>query len=242
MAVLMGIGGFVSGIFALRHCFFFQVQLQNLKTGEPIEETMRGYGYFAREIEPGQTPDYQNCVAYTPIEENETFNDWWFKSGQFFNTFALALGGLGMLIIMSTCCLAFHVHMFEKLLLWIYLLAGICQGLGFLGFGTQFCATHICKVGPGTAMAISAFMMWLTCANTVKSMPEALPPEEFNDEDDNYDSDDDDMYYYDEEKEEEYHSDDEVKDVNDNDQNSPGRPRPPEREPSEASVTKPEVV
>ena len=204
---------------------------------------MRGYGYFAREIDPGEPPDYQNCVAYTPNEENETFNDWWFKSGQFFNTFALALGGLGMLIIMSTCCLAFHVHMFEKLLLWIYLLAGICQGLGFLGFGTKFCATQICKVGPGTAMAISAFMMWLTCANTVKSMPEALPPEEFNDDDDNYDSDDDDMYYYDEEKEEEeYDSDDEVKDVNDNDQNSPDRPRPPEREPSEASVTKPELV
>jgi len=207
---------------------------------------MRGYGYFAREIEQGETPDYQNCRAYTVMEEQETFNDWWFKSGQFFNTFALALGGLGMLIILSSCCLAFHPAMFEKLLLWIYLLAAISQGLGFLGFGTKFCATHICKVGPGTAMAISAFMMWLTCANTVKSMPEALPPEDY-DPDENYDSDDDDMYYYDDkEKDDEnsYDSDDEVRDVNDqngpapDDQNRPA----PERDTSKASVTTPEIV
>jgi len=267
MAVLLAVAGFVSGIFSIRHCFFFQVQLKNLETGEPIEETMRGYGYFAREIEPGQIPDYQNCVAYTPIEENETFADWWFKAGQFCNSIALALGGLGMLILCTTCCLAFHTHMFEKLLLWIYLLAAIFQGLGFLGFGTNFCATHICKVGPGTAMAISAFMMWLTVANTVKSTPEALPPEELAD-DDHYDSDDDDdMYYYDEEK---YDSDEEVYDVNDS--KSPQKPyedkprddsdgdgeeeidddkdkddryddRPgPERTPSQASVTKPEIV
>merc|ERR1712083_727117 len=111
--------------------------------GEPIEETMRGYGYFSREIEPGEQPDYQNCRDYTYEEENLTFNDWWFKYGQFFSCLALALGGLGMLIITGTCCLAFHTHMFEKLLLWIYLLAAIFQGLGFLGFGTEFCATHI---------------------------------------------------------------------------------------------------
>jgi hypothetical protein len=257
MAVILAIASFVSGIFSIRHCFFFQVQLQNLKTGEPIEDTMRGYGYFAREIEPGQQPDYQNCVAYTPIEENETFNDWWFKYGQFFNCLALALGGLGMVIIMTTCCLAFHTHMFEKLLLSIYLLAAVSQGLGFLGFGTNFCATHICKVGPGTAMAISSFMMWLTVANTVKSTPEALPPEELAEDDDPYDSDDDDMYYYDDEKaesdeyesesgeeEEEYedeHSDGDEDDSDDEDKKKTTRPKN-ERTPSQASVTKPEIV
>ena len=254
MAVVLAVSSFVSGIFSIRHCFFFQVQLQNLKTGEPIEDTMRGYGYFSREIEPGQQPDYQNCVAYSAIEENETFNDWWFKYGQFFACLALALGGLGMLIILTTCCLAFHTHMFEKLLLWIYLLAAIFQGLGFLGFGTNFCATHICKVGPGTAMAISSFMMWLTVANTVKSTPEALPPEELADDDEPYDSDDDDMYYYDDEKaESEYESDDgddeedeseeESEDEDEGKDRKPDRKRPgAERTPSQASVTKPEIV
>jgi hypothetical protein len=263
MAVIMAVAGFVSGIFSIRHCFFFQVQLQNLETGEPIEETMRGYGYFSREIEPGEAPDYQNCRAYSQQENDITFNDWWFHYGQFFSTLALALGGLGMLIILTTCCLAYHTHMFEKLLLWIYLLAAIFQGLGFLGFGTNFCATHICKVGPGTAMAISSFMMWLSCANTVKSTPEALPPEELADDDDPYDSDDDDMYYYDEDKEP-YNSADEVYDVNDDkkkkrdddryddenygdeeDDDAESDPKgrgQPERTPSQASVTKPEIV
>jgi len=258
MAVVLAISSFVSGVMSIRHCFFFQVQLQNLKTGEPIEETMRGYGYFSREIEPGEQPDYQNCRAYTPIEENETFGDWWFKYGQLFNCLALALGGLGMLIITATCCLAFHTHMFEKLLLSIYLLAAIFQGLGFLGFGTEFCATHICKVGPGTATAISSFMMWLTVANTVKSTPEALPPEELADDDDPYDSDDDDMYYYDDEKadsdyesdeeeedayydEDEEDSDDDEKKKKRRDSDRSGRPNP-ERTPSQGSVTKPEIV
>ncbi|CAB9498667.1 expressed unknown protein [Seminavis robusta] len=253
MAVILAVVAFVSGIFSIRHCFFFQVQLQNLETGEPIEFTMRGYGYFSREIEPGEEPDYQNCRAYTVLEEQETFNDWWFHYGQFFNTLALALGGLGMLIIATTCCLAFHTHMFEKLLLWIYLLAAIFQGLGFLGFGTNFCSTHICKIGPGTAMAISAFFMWLTVANTVKSTPEALPPEELADDDDPYDSDDDDMYYYDDDKVEQYsdyESDDESddsgrkkkkkRDHDDDESDDEESEFDPNR--SQASSTKPEIV
>ena len=133
--------------------------------------------------------------------------------------------------------------MFEKLLLWIYLLAAIFQGLGFLGFGTNFCATHICKVGPGTSMAICSFMMWLTVANTVKSTPEALPPEELAEDDDPYDTDDNDMYYYDDEKEEsEYESDNDEEDDKELNKNDNDRPGQPERTPSQASVTKPEIV
>lgn len=218
-----------------------------MDTGEPIEGTMRGYGFFAHQVDPGEPPDYQQCIAYTPAQTQLNFNDWWFNYAKVFITLSLALGGLGMLIIFTTCCLAFHTHMFEKLLLWIYLLASICQGLAFLAFGNKFCAEHICKVGPGTAMGISTFMMWLTCANTVKSTPEALPPEEIA-EDDHYDSDDDDdMYYYDdEEKEYEYESDEEVYDVNDSrdqqrNSSDEGRPQQ-ERTPSQQSLTKPEIV
>lgn len=260
MAVAVAIGAFVSGVFSVRSCFFFQVQLDNELTGEPIEETMRGYGYFSREVEIGEDPDYDSCIAYTPEELKDTFNDWWFKYGQFFATLALALGGLGMLIICTMCCLAFHLHMFEKLLLWIYLLAAICQGLAFFGFGTHFAKENICKVGPGTGMAISAFMMWLTVANTVKSTPEALPPEEYRGGDDNYDSDDDDdMYYYDDEDgdDDDNMGDDKKDDFRDEDDrqefdvasesqqsesDAPSRQGGPNRTPSEQSVTKPEIV
>ena len=153
-----------------------------------------------------------------------------------------------MLIILTTCCLAFHTHMFEKLLLWIYLLAAIFQGLGFLGFGANFCSTYICKVGPGTAMALSSFMMWLTVANTVKSTPEALPPEELADDDEPYDSDDDDMYYYDDEKEEyeseseEHDDEDEFEDEDESDSDDEDEKKRNQRRPSEASSTKPEIV
>lgn len=249
MSITLSAGAFVAGVFAIRTCFFFQVQLQE-SDGEPIEGTMRGYGFFSHEIDPGETPDYEQCVAYTTEQLETNFNDWWFNYGKVFITMALALGALGMLIIFTTVCLAFHTHMFEKLLLWIYLLAAIFQGLAFLAFGNKFCADNICKVGPGTAMAISSFMMWLTCANTVKSTPEALPPEEIAADDDRYDSDDDDdMYYYDEEeKEYEYESDedeDEVYDVNDQreQRRKEGDRRPqPERDESQQSFTKPELV
>jgi len=151
--------------------------------------------------------DYDSCVNYSAEEYDVTFNDWWFSYGKMFFIMAVALGGLGAVIISTTCCFAYHTHMFEKLLLWIYLFAAIFQGLAFLGFGTHHCATYICKVGPGTQFAISSFFMWLTVANFVKSAPEALPPEHFgkdleddeHDDDDDYDSDDtddDNMYYY----------------------------------------------
>ena len=255
MSVVLSAGAFVAGVFAIRTCFFFQVQMME-PSGEPVEGSMRGYGFFSHEVDPGIEPDYEQCIAYQPAETEMNFDDWWFQYAKYFIIIALALGALGMLIIFTTCCLAFHTHMFEKLLLWIYLLAAICQGLAFLVFGNHFCSDYICKVGPGTAMGISTFMMWLTCANTVKSTPEALPPEEIGD--DEYESDDDDdMYYYDdEEKEYEYESDEEVYDVNDDrdqrrregenndsDEDGPERSRPqPEREASQQSVTKPEIV
>jgi len=176
----------------LNSCFFERIQLRD-EDDQPIVGTMRGYGFFAREIEQGEEADYSNCIAYSEAEMQNSFDDGFWDTGRTFAIMSMIFGSIGTLIVLATMCVAFHLHMFEKLLLWIYLLAAICQGFAFFAFGTDFCREHICRVGIGSGYAITAFFMLLVCANTVKSFPEALPPKSFDDDDSDseYESDDD---------------------------------------------------
>lgn len=147
---------------ALRNCFLFQVQLKNRMTGEPIEETMRGYGYFVREMEPGQESDYGLCVRYTPVEINETFNDTWFSAGKAFAQMGLITGILfcWSLLLVVFPAMPFPFCSQRGLAVFLYGVSFMSQGLQFLVFGTNFCATHICKVGPGTGSACLSFTFW----------------------------------------------------------------------------------
>jgi len=178
-SVLLGIIACVLSFMVLRHCFLFHVQLKNLATGEPIEETMRGYGYFAREAEPGQIPDYQSCVAYTPVEENETFDDWWFLTGKMCAARAAALGTISTVLLFICVVVLMSFKSFraiiircgscaiplKRVLFFIvigcYTTTTILQGLSFLVFGTKFCQNHICKVGEGTFWNMCAVFLWL---------------------------------------------------------------------------------
>jgi len=192
MAILSAVSAWYSGYSMLNSCFFERIQLRD-EDDQPIVGTMRGYGFFAREIEQGEEADYSNCIAYSEAEMQNSFDDGFWDTGRTFAIISMIFGSIGTLIVLATMCVAFHLHMFEKLLLWIYLLAAICQGFAFFAFGTDFCREHICRVGIGSGYAITAFFMLLVCANTVKSFPEALPPKSFDDDDSDseYESDDD---------------------------------------------------
>lgn len=173
LTLVVAILWLIFNVASIRSCFMFQVQLMNLKTKEAIEETMRGYGYFVREVEPGQVPDYGICVGYTPIEENETFNDTWFSAGKAFAQLGLITG---VLFCGSSLLLVFPVVPFpyfsrQRLLVFLFCVSLMSQGLQFLVFGTQFCATHICKGGPGTASACVAFFCWMMLGFVVSVPP-----------------------------------------------------------------------
>ena len=158
---------------SFRSCFMFQVQLMNVETKEPIEGTMRGYGYFAREIDPGEVPDYGTCVGYLPIEENETFNDTWFSAGKAFAKLGLSTGVLfcGGFLLLVFPVVPFPYFSRRRLFVFLFFVSMVSQGFQFLVFGTQFCATHICEVGAGTASACISFFCWVLLGFIVSIPP-----------------------------------------------------------------------
>lgn len=207
MGIILAVSGLVMNYYVLTSCFFQRITEVNPLNGEAIAGSERGYGFLAREADFGVQPDYQQCIYYPDEEYNELFHDGYMPAGKFFAIFSAALGSVGLCVLLLTCCLAFSPVMFERWLLWGYLLAACSMAFSMFIFGSQFCADNKCKIGQGGGYAISNFLFWCVMANTVKSMGEAPPPrgprgsggDDQNFEDDeNYDLDDEtgqDMFY-----------------------------------------------
>lgn len=172
-------------MYVMMSCFFQRVVIINPITGEPIQGSERGYGFLSRESDYGVTPDYRKCLFY-PVDEEELIFDGWMKSGKAFAFMSGILGFVCFCVLMLACCLAFSPSMWERWLLWMYLFAAVFIALSFLSFGSDFCSQNDCKVAQGGGWAISTFLFWIICANVVKSMPHALPLDEWDE-----DSDDD---------------------------------------------------
>jgi hypothetical protein len=189
--------------YVLHSCYMQRIKLINPVTGDTIPGSERGYGFFARETDYGLESDFADCSRYTSQEYDLIF-DGWMQSARFFAFVSMFLGGIAFLVLFSSCMCAFSANMFERWLLWGFILAGCATGLMFLVFGSEHCKENHCKVAAGSGYAISAFMFWLSTANTVKSMGGAMPKSKNNNRRRNRnnkneeDEDDvDDLYYED---------------------------------------------
>ena len=189
MAVILAMSGLVMNGYVLTSCYFQRIALLNPLNGEPIKGSERGYGFMSREADFGIQPDYQECIYYPGDEYDELFHDGWMPAGKLFAYFSAALGFVGFCVLLLSCCLAFSNVMFERWLLWGYLVAACSMALTMLIFGSEFCAENQCKIGEGGGYAISNFLFWCVMANTVKSMGEALPNSRGQNQDDDYDYD-----------------------------------------------------
>lgn len=207
MGIILAVSGLVMNYYVLTSCFFQRIAEINPLNGEVIPGNERGYGFMAREADYGTKADYQQCVYYPEEEYDGLAENGFLPAGKFFAFFSAALGLVGLCVLLLTCCMAFSPVMFERWLLWGYLVAAVSMAFSMLIFGTEFCGDNQCKIGQGGGYAISNFLFWCVMANTVKSMGEAPPPrgprgsggddEDFED-DENYDSDDEtgqDMFY-----------------------------------------------
>lgn len=155
--------------YVIRSCFFKRIKLRNPTTGELIPGSERGYGFFARETDYGAQPDYQQCSYYHEDEIDKVF-DGWMKMGRFCGIIAGRIGLIAFVIMLTTCCISYSDAMYERWLLWAYLIAAALTGLSFLIFGSELCSENRCKIADGGGYAISTFFMFLMAANSVKSM------------------------------------------------------------------------
>ena len=189
----------------LKSCYMQRIKLINPVTGETIPGSERGFGFFARETDYGLESDYADCSHYLPEEIDVVF-DSWMNAGKFFAFVSMIIGGLGFLILFSTCFCAYTQNMFERWLMWSFILASCASGLMFLVFGSEHCQENKCKVAAGSGYAISTWMFWVSTANTVKSMTGAPPKKDKpkkkrrnrrgnSDDGDEEDDEFDDLYY-----------------------------------------------
>lgn len=174
MGVMTAVGGLMMNLYILGTCSFNRIMILNPVTGEPIPGSERGYGFNARETNYGQTPDYRQCTYY-PDDEKDEIYDSWIVTGKMFAYISALLATIGFLILFSICCIAYSKSMFERWLLWLYIIAAITVTFSFFIFGSEFCQMNQCKVADGCGWAISAFFLHLLCANTVKSFPGPNP-------------------------------------------------------------------
>ena len=145
-----------------------------------------GYGMLARQIEFGETPDYQQCLYY-PDDEKAVLEDSWMK-GSTYSAFACAvLQVIACAVLSTVCCCAYNRVTFERWLMWTYIYASCFMALTFLMFGAHFCKENDCDMANGGGMAISAWMFLVCCANMVKNMGQP-PPDDMVDPDDDEDN------------------------------------------------------
>lgn len=178
-------------MYIIMSCFFERIVLINPVTGEEIPGSERGYGMLSRETDYGLEPDYRQCSYYTPDDYQKVF-DGWMQAARFFTFLSALLGFVGLCVLILSICLAFSSPMFEQWLFCIYIWAAVFIMFSFLMYGAEFCDQNKCKFSLGGGWAISTFMFWLTAANTVKSMGQPPPLDEY---DNIYGDDDEDLYY-----------------------------------------------
>lgn len=187
-------------MYVLGGCFMHRVHLINTVTGDPIPGQERGFGFLSREADYGVQPDYGMCTWYTSKEYEDIF-DGWMKMGRFFAFVSAILAAVCFLVLLCTCCVAFSPSTFERWLLWMYIVAAISVAFSFFIFGSENCSANQCKVADGSGYAITAFMLHLVAANTVKSFnPPSAPParRRGGDDADEIEEELDDLYYEDE--------------------------------------------
>jgi len=179
-------------------CFMQRIKIIDPTTGETIDGSERGYGFFSMETDFDLEPDYQQCSYYAD-DVRENYFDGWVESGKAFAIISQILGTICFLVLFNTCWCAFSQETFSRWLVWLYLLAAGSIGLAFLVFGAEFCSENRCKVAAGSGYTITVFMFWLSTCNTVKSIgaPMPRPPSDggtgshFGNEDDEFA----DLYY-----------------------------------------------
>jgi hypothetical protein len=232
MAMFSGFGSLYMTFVVLMSCFYQQITELNPVTGELLMNTRTGYGMLARQIEHGETADYQQCIYY-PDDEKFVLEDTFMKGSTYSAYVCAALQVICCLVLSTTCCCAYNRPCWERWMMWTYIWASCFMALTFLMFGAHFCKENDCDVANGSAMAISAWMFLICCANMVKNMGQP-PPDDMVDPDDDEDNlwydddadrfpqryDEDDEYYEDDDEYDEFGGEEEFYDEDINDTNN----------------------
>jgi hypothetical protein len=175
MGILIAGGGVMTAVMVVISCELEWIVIFD-ENGERADDAKTyGYGFLAREIIPGEQASFQNCIMYTDEEMPIVF-DGWIYSGRFVTFISGFMGLVGLCIMIASACVAFSPNMFEHWLFWNFIIASFFAAFGFLLFGSQFCSDNGCRLGPGGLQILSLWFMWLTAANTVKSVPRPKPP------------------------------------------------------------------
>jgi hypothetical protein len=192
MGFILALSGLIMMAMLLLNCDVQRITIKDANGQVPDNEPQIGYGFISRQPITGEIPQVMGCVLYPDDEKRELF-DAWFQVGRFMIFISALLGVVGICVLSASFCVAWSANTFQHWLLWNYVFAACCVGLSFMIFGSDYCQENECKLGKGGVSVISVFFFWLTAANSVKSMPEAMPDEGEDDEDLYYESRDD-MY------------------------------------------------
>lgn len=135
-----------------------------------------GYGFLSLEG-GGESETFFKCGRYTDFEQEQHIDAWW-QVATAFAFFACIIGGIISLVLLSTCCLAFHDHyIFEKMFK-VLIVCFIMQILVFLAYANvKLCngddeTEYICTWGSGSALNITAALLWLLAAYMIRKFPE----------------------------------------------------------------------
>jgi len=173
LAQFFAIGSWVSSMMALTSCYYVSVR-PIPEEGAP-EMPKEGFGWISRQVEVMEPPSYgKQCTWYTAEERALYFDSMW-NAGLAMSIISVILGVVVMSIVLSTCCVAFHLRTFDGLF-WTCIICFVAQALTFLSWGSELCDKMECTWSSGTGMNLTAAMMWVWAANMIKSFPEALPP------------------------------------------------------------------
>jgi hypothetical protein len=140
-----------------------------------------GYGFMVREG-GGDGEIFGRCGRYTDFQQEQHIEvAWQFSTA--FGFFALLIGGLVALILLTTCCLSFHDKLIFHKLAMVTTGCFVLQILVFAAYGNSLLCggtepdEYICKWGSGSGLNLGAALLWLLSAILIKFWPVPDDPE-----------------------------------------------------------------
>ncbi|CAJ1966050.1 unnamed protein product [Cylindrotheca closterium] len=163
------------------NCYFINAR----PIPEEDEPTLNflGYGLMNREGGGADNNVFSKCGRYSDFQADQHIDAaWGFATA--FNWMAMLIGGMIVLILMTTCCLTFHNNYIFKRLAGVVAVCFILQILVFCAYGNSLLCggedplEYICEWGSGSGLNLGACVFWLLAAFMIFLWPVEDDPEE----------------------------------------------------------------
>mmetsp|Transcript_27031 Transcript_27031/g.39535 ORF Transcript_27031/g.39535 Transcript_27031/m.39535 type:complete len:237 (-) Transcript_27031:58-768(-) len=173
-AMLVTTTAFILSRLAQTTCHYITVNLPGT-VGEAGEF---GFGLVSREgFFEFDNNLYRGCVYYNDFDRDNFWDATW-RAAVAMGALSTAFGGISLIFIYFTGCVAFPGAIF-KLVALMLLLAGTCDALTLIALSSSLCKDgDDCDFGAGAGMAIAASVVWFVSACIVMKIPEAAPDNE----------------------------------------------------------------